>query len=109
MTDTTTPVPAEAAPAEHVGHAADQHYAHVAIALAFITAIEVAVSYMGLPTVPEIGILIILMGIKFFTVAAQFMHLKFDNKILTRIFYGGLFLATGVYLIALSTFRVWNI
>jgi cytochrome c oxidase subunit IV len=107
MTDTTAH--AEVAHEEHVGHAADAHYARIAIALAFITALEVAVSYLGLPIMLEIAILLTLMAIKFFTVAAQFMHLKFDNKILTRLFYGGLFLATGVYLIALSTFRIWNI
>ena len=107
MTDTAAH--AEVAHEEHVGHAADVHYAKIAIALAFITALEVAVSYLGLPILLEIAILLTLMAIKFFTVAAQFMHLKFDNKILTRIFYGGLFLATGVYLIALSTFRIWNI
>jgi cytochrome c oxidase subunit 4 len=48
------------------------------------------------------------MGIKFFVVASQFMHLKFDNRILSRIFYTGLFLAVFVYVIALTTFRIWN-
>ena len=58
----------------------------------------------------EIGILLVADGASSSSlVAAQFMHLKFDNKILTRIFYGGLFLAIGVYLIALSTFRIWNL
>jgi cytochrome c oxidase subunit IV len=107
MTDTTTQP--EVAHEEHAGHAADNHYVKIAIALAFITALEVAVSYMGMPVVAEIAILLVLMGIKFFTVAAQFMHLKFDNKILSRLFYGGLFLATGVYLIALFTFRIFDI
>jgi hypothetical protein len=36
------------------------------------------------------------------------MHLKFDSAVLSRIFYGGLFLAVVVYLVALSTFRIFN-
>jgi len=90
-------------------HAVDRHYVNIAIALAVITGIEVAVSYSGWPTVPLIGILLTLMAIKFFMVASQFMHLKFDPSILSRLFYGGLFLAVGVYLIALFTFRIFDV
>ena len=89
-------------------HLAERHYVNIAIILAVITALEVAWSYIDTPTLVFIGVLFFLMAIKFALVAAQFMHLKFDNRILTRIFYGGLFLAVGVYLIALSTFRIWN-
>jgi cytochrome c oxidase subunit 4 len=89
-------------------HAPDRHYVNIAIALALITGLEVAVSYSGWPTAPLLGILLTLMAIKFFLVASQFMHLKFDAAILSRVFYGGLFLAVGVYLIALTTFRIFN-
>jgi cytochrome c oxidase subunit IV len=106
MTDTATVD--ETDHAAHAGHPVDRHYVNIAIALAVITGLEVAVAYIGLDTVPEIGILMVLMGIKFSMVASQFMHLKFDNKILSRIFYTGLFLAVFVYVVALSTFRIWN-
>jgi len=33
------------------------------------------------------------------------MHLKFDNKVFSWMFYAGLFLAVGVYVAALSTFH----
>jgi hypothetical protein len=36
------------------------------------------------------------------------MHLKFDHKILTRIFYAGLFLAIAVYLAVLATFEIFS-
>jgi cytochrome c oxidase subunit 4 len=48
-----------------------------------------------------------MMVVKFWMVAAYFMHLKQDNTMFTRMFVGGLLLATGVYCIALSTFQFW--
>ena len=52
--------------------------------------------------------LLVVMAIKFVIIAAFFMHLKFDSKILTRVFYSGLFLAVAVYVIALTTFEIWT-
>ena len=54
-----------------------------------------------------IPVLLILMAVKFFTVAWVFMHLKFDKPILTRVFYSGLVLALLVYVAVLSMFRLW--
>ena len=48
------------------------------------------------------------MTIKFLTVVAYFMHLKFDAPILRKAFYTGLILALCVYLVALSTFHFWG-
>ena len=48
------------------------------------------------------------MALKFGMVALHFMHLKCDSKVLTRLFFAGLFLAVGVYIVALSTFRLFN-
>jgi cytochrome c oxidase subunit 4 len=36
------------------------------------------------------------------------MHLKFDNPIFTKLFYSGLFLAVGVFLAVLLTFRFFD-
>jgi cytochrome c oxidase subunit 4 len=98
--------------AAHGGHDAgltDIGYVKVAIALAVITAIEVALSYM----VDDLGrlflpLLIGLMIIKFFSVVLYFMHLKFDNRLFSVMFYMGLGLAVGVYLIALFTFKFFS-
>ena len=104
MTETLADVTEEH---EH-GHPSDRHYVNIAIALALITGLEVAISYTDAPTWFFLPALFLLMAIKFFLVASQFMHLKFDSAILSRLFYGGLFLAVGVYLIALTTFRIFN-
>jgi cytochrome c oxidase subunit 4 len=106
MSDTTLTTDVTDDHAAH--HPSDRHYVNIAILLAVITGIEVAVYYLDLPSVALLVVLFILMAIKFFTVAMQFMHLKFDSAILSRIFYGGLFLAVIVYMIALSTFRLFN-
>ena len=49
--------------------------------------------------------LLIMMTIKFFMILLVFMHLKFDNKLFSLMFYIGLVLAVGVYLVALLTFQ----
>jgi cytochrome c oxidase subunit 4 len=48
------------------------------------------------------------MVVKFVAVVMFFMHLKFDNKIFSWLFYAGLFLAVGVYVALLVTFQFFN-
>jgi cytochrome c oxidase subunit 4 len=89
--------------AEHHG-ASDKQYIMIALLLAFLTAIEVSTYYVDfgplfLPT------LFVLMIIKFVIVVSYFMHLKFDNKMFSYMFYSGLILAIMVYAGALSTFK----
>ena len=45
------------------------------------------------------------MAVKFVTVVSYFMHLKFDNRIFSWLFYSGLILAVLVYVAALCTFQ----
>ena len=52
--------------------------------------------------------LLILMAVKFFTVVSYFMHLKFDNKLFSLLFYTGLVLAVVVYCAALATFHFFG-
>ena len=103
---------------EHAAHEShglsDFGYVKIAIWLAIITAIEVAWSYIpafedaeGGLKIFEVGGLLFMMAIKFGVVAAYFMHLRFDDKLLTRVFYSGLVLAVGVYLAALFTFGIF--
>jgi cytochrome c oxidase subunit 4 len=79
-------------------------YVRIALILAAITALEVSTYYIdfGPLFMPS---LMIMMVVKFFMVATYFMHLKFDNKIFSWMFYAGLFLAIGVYVVALATFK----
>ena len=96
----------EHAELEHGAHWSDLKYVKLALALAVVTAIEVALSYM----VDDLGkaflpLLLVLMAIKFFAVVMFFMHLKFDNRLFSLLFYLGLGLAVGVYVVALFTFE----
>jgi cytochrome c oxidase subunit 4 len=93
----------------HDDHWTDFKYVQLAIALAIVTAIEVALSYM----VDDIGkaflpLLLILMLVKFFSVVMFFMHLKFDNKLFSLLFYMGLGLAVSVYIVTLFTFKFFD-
>lgn len=79
-------------------------YIVVALILAAITALEVSTYYVdfGPLFLPS---LLIMMAIKFVMVVSYFMHLKFDNKLFSWLFYTGLLLAVGVYITALATFQ----
>ena len=90
-------------------HWSDMQYVQLALGLAVITGLEVMLTYIRddlggffLPT------LLILMAIKFFAVVLYFMHLKFDNRLFSMLFYTGLFLAIGVYCTALLTFKFFQ-
>ena len=52
-----------------------------------------------------LAVLLTLMAIKFTLVVLFFMHLRWDSKLFGRLFWGGAFLAIGVYVVALSTFK----
>ena len=91
------------------GHhgATDKQYILIALVLAVITAMEVTISYVHIGPV-FLPVLLILMALKFLAVVSYFMHLKFDNKIFSFMFYAGLVLAVGVYCAALSTFHFFS-
>lgn len=107
MTDTTTAEVDEHADG-HDDHASDTLYIQIALGLAVLTGMEVAWPYIVDDGPILMWPLLIVMAIKFVIIAAFFMHLKFDSKILTRVFYSGLFLAVGVYIAALCTFRIFQ-
>ena len=81
-----------------------QSLAELFLAPEALTAAEVATYYIDTGPL-EIPILITLMVVKFVLVVMWFMHLKFDNKIFSWIFYSGLILAVLVYMAFLATFR----
>jgi cytochrome c oxidase subunit 4 len=115
----TAPVAGDVYPdiEDHPGeHASDRLFVKVFIGLVVVTAIEVAWAYAPwadesasrLATFLYWGGLMVLMGFKFFIIAGYFMHLRFDNKLLTRIFYAGVVLAVAVYMITLCTFQLFS-
>ena len=82
----------------------DAGYIKIAVILALITALEVSTYYVdfGPLFMPS---LLIMMVVKFVMVVSYFMHLKFDSKIFSFLFYVGLGLALFVYITALATFK----
>ena len=97
-----------AAPAAHDAHAhpTPSKYVGIALILAVVTAIEVALYYIDLTDKLLVALLLGLAFIKFGMVAAYFMHLKFDGRLLRRLFVTGILLALGVYTVALVTMDV---
>ncbi len=97
----------EAALASRHAHPSDAQYALIALALAVLTGIEVGVYYLKSSNL-TIGVLLVLMAMKFVLVVAFFMHLRFDSKILRRVFVGGLTIAVSVYVVILLMFGVFH-
>lgn len=71
--------------AEHA-HPTQEAYVRIAILLAIITGIEVAIYYIPALEGVLVPALVLLSALKFVTVVAYFMHLKFDDRMLTFVF-----------------------
>jgi cytochrome c oxidase subunit 4 len=82
----------------HEEHPGERTYVEVAIALAIITAVEVAVYYIATLRGVLVPVLIVLSVVKFIAVVGYFMHLKFDDKRFLIIFAGGLAISLSVVL-----------
>lgn len=85
---------------EH-GHPQPIEYIKIAAILTVITGVEVALYYMESLSFATTAILI-LSTLKFAVVVMWYMHLKFDSKLFTYFFVGGLLLA-GLVLMALQS------
>jgi len=101
-----------AAPAEaHApggGHATVQTYIRVAVALGILTAIEIGALYVpGIPSHALVALLLIFSVVKFGLVVAFFMHLRYDNKLLTVLFVGPLIIAMGIILAIMALFSAY--
>jgi caa(3)-type oxidase subunit IV len=83
-------------------HPADRTYWMVGLFLAVLTALEVSTIWWKEGAVTTAALLV-MMVIKFAVVGGFFMHLKFDSKVLRRIFMGGIVMALGVYFGALGS------
>src|SRR4051794_25997333 len=111
-TDTREPAPLpENLDADSYGEghhgATDRQYIVIAVILAVITAAEVTLSYIDVGPI-FLPALLIMMAAKFLIVVSYFMHLKFDNRIFSFLFYLGVGLAIFVYCVALSTFHFFQ-
>jgi caa(3)-type oxidase subunit IV len=96
---------------EHIP--SDLYFIKTAAVLAVITALETSTYWWGDwfgSSLSRIAtpVLLVLMTIKFFMIVLIFMHLKFDSKLFSFLFYVGLGLAVCVYLVALLTFQFFR-
>ncbi len=82
----------------------DAGYIKIALILAAITALEVSTYYVDFGPL-FMPALLIMMVIKFVMVVSYFIHLKFEHRIFSFLFYLGLGLALFVYFVALATFK----
>lgn len=103
MTQTTDASEQESEQAH--SHPSPGDYVMIAVILAVLTAFEVGL-YMagqaGTPPFATVPALIFLTILKFALVAMWFMHLRFDRRIYSRVFVGGLILALVIYAVVLA-------
>ena len=90
---------------EHA-HPGPRRYVMIAVYLAILTAFEVALSYADINHGLIIAGLLVLAIVKFSLVAMFFMHLRFDNRLFTVMFAGGLAIALTVFVAVLTIQRV---
>jgi len=99
---------AAATAADHEEHVSYRTYINVAIALAIITAIEVASLYVpGVPTHLLVPSLLIMSALKFFLVVGFFMHLRYDSNIMRALFVGPLLIAILIILALMALFSAF--
>ncbi len=90
------------------GHATVRTYINVALALAVITAVEVASLYIpGIPNPVLVTTLLVMSAIKFFLVVGFFMHLRYDHQILRALFVGPLMIAVLIILAIMALFSAF--
>jgi len=82
-----------------------RQYITIFAILTVVTAVELALSYSDIGGL-LIPLLLLLSAFKFIVVVAYFMHLRFEPRILNRLFAGGFVLAAAVLFALISLF--WN-
>ena len=97
-----------ASAAPEISHPSPSKYLTIAVILAAITGIEVALFYIEAVAPVLVPVLLMLSATKFAMVAMFYMHLKFDEKLFTWFFVGGLVLASFVMVALLTLFGPLN-
>tara|TARA_Y100001970_G_scaffold143223_1_gene175996 strand:- start:2609 stop:3061 length:453 start_codon:yes stop_codon:yes gene_type:complete len=88
------------------GHGSPGFYAIIGIVLAAITLVEFLIFYVESLGVLLIPIMLVLSLMKFVIVVAFFMHLRFDNRVFTIVFFAGFVLAVVIAIILLLVFAI---
>lgn len=90
-----------------VHEVSDKQYIFIALLLAVLTALEVAAVEIDIGTA-LVPTLLVMMAVKFYIVISYFMHLKFDNRLFSLMFYIGLVGALVLYIGVLLTFHFFS-
>ena len=83
-------------------------YFKIAIILVTITAVEVGIIYMSALEFIMIPLLLLLSAVKFGLVILFYMHLKFDHRLFSGLFLGGLVVALFAFVAVLTLFQVFS-
>ncbi|MEX2255765.1 MAG: cytochrome C oxidase subunit IV family protein [Acidimicrobiia bacterium] len=96
-------------PGEVTKHPSPFKYVVIAVILVIVTALEVATSYLegDIPDGLIVGLLLGMAVIKFWTVAAWYMHLQTDRPIFRRFFVLGVVAACILYAVVLASLGVF--
>lgn len=97
---------AHAAEESHGSPLKPRDYVIITLILAVITLVEFALSYTEMGTVLLATLLILLSAVKFGVVVGLFMHLRYEARIFTQMFFFGLVLAAGILIALILVF--WN-
>jgi cytochrome c oxidase subunit 4 len=85
------------------GHPTPLVYIQVGLILAVITLVEVVFYYIDMAQGALLAVLLVLSIAKFALVVLWFMHLRFDNRIFSILFSGGLALVIALFMVVLAT------
>ena len=85
-------------------HPQPKQYVFIGVVLAIVTAIEVAIYYLDIPSGLLVGSLLVFALIKFVLVGSWFMHLKFDSRLFRRLFITGIVTALLIFAVMLVIF-----
>jgi len=88
-------------------HPTPKFYWLTAAFLAVVTAVEIGISYIGVLGPAQAPLLIFLGVVKFVTVVAVFMHLRYDLRGYRTLFLFGLIGALVVFAVVLAVFQAF--
>lgn len=90
-------------------HPGVREYAEIATILTVLTAVEVALFFItGMSHATMAAMLLVLMVAKFILVVGWYMHLKFDNKLYTYMFVGGLLISGSIVISIVAMFGIFG-
>jgi cytochrome c oxidase subunit IV len=85
-------------------HPTPSKYVFIAIVLTAVTIVEVGVYYVDALRSAFLLIFLALSAVKFALVAMFYMHLRFDNRLFSVLFFGGLALAALIAIALMGLF-----